>query len=104
MSETISVVHNEAGHRFEARLGDATAFTEYRLRDGVIILPHTVVPEEFEGRGVGGQLAKAALGFAREQGLEVIPTCSFIAGYITRHPEWHDIVDPSYRARLGIEG
>ena len=104
MSETVVVTQNEAAHRFEARLGEATAFTEYRLRDGVIILPHTVVPEEFEGRGVGGELAKAALTFAREEGLAVVPTCPFIAGYITRHPEWHDVVEPSYRERLGIAG
>ena len=86
------------------KLGDAVAFTEYRLRDGVIILPHTVVPDEFSGRGVGGKLAQAALGYAREQGLEVVPTCPFIAGYISKHPEWQDLVQADYRARLGIAG
>jgi predicted GNAT family acetyltransferase len=104
MPETIPVVMNEAAHRFEARLGDAVAFTEYRLRDGVMILPHTVVPDEFAGKGVGAQLARTALSYAREQGLEVVPTCSFIAGYITKHPEWHDLVQAGYRERLGIEG
>ena len=104
MSEPITVVNNEAERRFEARLGDEVAFTEYRLRDGTIILPHTVVPESFAGKGVGSQLAKAALSYAREQGLEVVPTCPFIAGYITKHPEWHDLVQADYRARLGIEG
>ena len=104
MSETIAVVHNEAAHRFEARLGDAVAFTEYRLGDSTMILPHTVVPEEFAGRGVGGRLAEAALTYAREEGLEVVPTCPFIAGYITKHPEWHDLVQAGYRERLGIEG
>ena len=104
MPETVAVVNNEAAHRFEARLGDAVAFTEYRLHDDVMILPHTVVPEEFEGRGVGSQLAKASLGYAREQGLQVVPTCPFIAGYITKHPEWHDLVEAGYRQRLGIEG
>jgi predicted GNAT family acetyltransferase len=104
MSEPIVVVNNEAEHRFEARLGDQVAFTEYRLRDGTMTLPHTVAPEAFAGRGVGAQLAKAALSYAREQGLEVIPLCSFIAGYITKHPEWHDLVQPAYRERLGIEG
>jgi predicted GNAT family acetyltransferase len=104
MSGPIAVVNNETARRFEARLGDEVAFAEYRLRDGAIILPHTVVPEAFAGRGVGGQLARAALGYAREQGLEVVPTCPFIAAYITKHPEWHDIVQPAYRERLGIEG
>jgi uncharacterized protein len=104
MSEPIVVVNNEAERRFEVRLGDEVGFTEYRLRDGVMILPHTVVPEAFAGKGVGAQLARAALGYAREQGLEVVPTCSFIAGYITKHPEWHDLVQAPYRERLGIEG
>lgn len=104
MSETIPAVNNEAEHRFEARLGDAVAFTEYRLRDGAVILPHTVVPDEFAGKGVGSRLARAALGWAREQGLEVIPTCPFIAGYVTKHPEWHDLVQADCRERLGIAG
>jgi predicted GNAT family acetyltransferase len=104
MSETIPVVNNEAARRFEARLGDEVAFAEYRLADGVIILPHTVVPEAFAGKGVGGQLAKAALSYAREQGLEVVPTCPFMAGYVTKHPEWHDIVQRDCRQKLGIEG
>lgn len=104
MSETLPVVNNAAEHRFEARLGEAVAFAEYRLGDGAITLPHTVVPEAFSGRGVGGQLAKAALSYAREHGLEVIPTCPFIAGYIAKHPEWHDIVAADCRGRLGLEG
>lgn len=104
MSEPVRVVHNEAARRFEAKLGDATAFADYRLRDGVMILPHTEVPDAFAGHGVGGQLARAALSYAREQGLEVIPTCPFVAGYIAKHPEWHDIVQPAYREKLGIEG
>jgi predicted GNAT family acetyltransferase len=67
-------------------------------------LPHTVVPQAFGGHGVGGRLAEAALSYAREHGLLVAPTCSFIAAYITKHPEWHDLVEASYRARLGLAG
>lgn len=103
MSETVDVVMNEETRRFEASLDGETAFAEYRLVDHGIILPHTVVPESFEGRGVGSALAKAALGYARKHELKVIPLCPFIAAYITKHPEWHDVVHETYRARLGIE-
>lgn len=102
MSETLQVANNQAKHRFEIALGDDVAFAEYSLVQGGIILPHTEVPEALEGRGIASQLAKAALGYAREHGLEVIPTCPFMAAYITKHPEWHDLVHPSYRERLGI--
>lgn len=103
MSETLNVVMNEAERRFEIQLEGETAFAEYRLVDHGIILPHTVVPEAFEGRGVASRLAKAALGYARDHGLKVIPTCPFMAGYITKHPEWHDLAHDTYRARLGID-
>ena len=53
MSESLSVHQNEGAMRFEVVLGDEVAYAEYRLRDDVVILPHTVVPEAFEGRGVG---------------------------------------------------
>lgn len=79
-----------------------TAFTEYVLEEGAIVLPHTVVPPAFEGRGVGSALAKAALGYARAHGLTVKPVCPFIAGYIKKHLEWADIVDATDREKLGI--
>ena len=103
MSETLDVVMNEETRRFEVALDGETAFAEYRLVDHGIILPHTVVPDAFEGRGVGSALARAALGYARREGLKVIPLCPFIAAYITKHPEWHDLVHETYRGRLGIE-
>jgi hypothetical protein len=102
MAETPTVVMNEAAGRFETHLEGETAFTEYVIHNGAMVLPHTVVPPAFEGRGVGSALAKAALGYARDHGLAVKPTCPFIAGYIAKHPEWSDIVDPKFRERLRL--
>lgn len=103
MAEALQVVNNEKAHRFEVELDGETAFAEYSLVDHGIILPHTLVPESFEGKGVGSALAKAALGFAREHNLKVIPTCPFMAAYITKHPDYHDLVHENFRARLGID-
>ena len=102
MDKPIDVVMNDKTHRFEVTLGDETAFAEYDLLPDAIVLPHTVVPDAFAGMGVGSALAKAALGYARDHGLKVKPTCSFMAGYITKHPEYHDLVHPRFRERLGI--
>jgi predicted GNAT family acetyltransferase len=33
------------------------------------------------------------LDYARTQGLQVVPLCSFIAGYIRKHPEYQDLVE-----------
>jgi hypothetical protein len=104
MAEPLTVVMNEVTHRFEATLAGDTAFTEYVVHGGAMVLPHTVVPPAFEGRGVGSALAKAALGYARDHGLTVRPSCPFVAGYIVKHPEWQDLVHPDYRGRLGLPG
>jgi hypothetical protein len=102
MAEALQVTMNEAKGRFEVSLDGKTAFTEYVVHNGAMVLPHTLVPDAFEGRGIGGALARAALGYAREQGLKVKPSCRFIAAYITKHPEWQDLVHPDYPGGLGL--
>ena len=98
----VEVVNNTATSRFEVTLDGETAFAEYRLKPGKIILPHTVVPPAFEGKGVAGALARAAFGHARAEGLKVIPTCPFMSAWVKKHPEEHDIVDESCKSTLGI--
>ena len=64
----------------------------YSLHPGRITFLHTEVEPEFEGEGVGSQMAKAVLDDARRRGLAVEPQCPFIAEYIARHPAYADLV------------
>ncbi|WP_309644033.1 GNAT family N-acetyltransferase [Phenylobacterium sp.] len=98
MTDPPDVVRTDT--QFEIRIGDEVAFAEYRLQPGVIVFPHTVVPEAFAGQGVGGRLVQAGLAYAKEQGLLVKPTCSFFHAYIAKRPELHDLVHPSMRDGL----
>jgi predicted GNAT family acetyltransferase len=50
-------------------------------------LVHTEVPAELEGRGIASRLVAAAFAYAREQGLTVVPVCSYVRSYMRRHPE-----------------
>jgi predicted GNAT family acetyltransferase len=102
MAESLNVVMNDNNHRFEVTLGGETAFAEYTLLHDSIVLPHTVAPDAFAGKGVGSALAQAALGYARAHGLKVKPICPFMAGYIKKHPEWQDLVHADFRERLGL--
>jgi hypothetical protein len=91
------VVHNEAGNRFELKLGAGIAVLEYRRTSDSMVFTHTGVPPEFEGRGYGGQLARAGLDYALEAGLKIVPQCSFIAEYIRRNPGYSESVPEPYR-------
>lgn len=89
---SVEVVDVPERGRFEARIDGRTAgFAEYLRTDGLVVYPHTEVGDEFEGRGVGGALARAALDDARARDLPVLATCPFIAGWMSRHPEYEDL-------------
>jgi predicted GNAT family acetyltransferase len=89
----VEFVDNPEGHQFEVRVDGALAgFATYRLRDGVIEYLHTEVRDEFEGHGLGGRLAAAALDHARDRGLSVVPTCPFIKSFINDNEEYSDLL------------
>ncbi len=79
--------NNKSRSRFELEIDDYTAFVDYELSPGTIVLIHTEVPKELSGRGIGSILAKAVLENVRAQGLKVEPRCEFLAGYIKKHPD-----------------
>jgi predicted GNAT family acetyltransferase len=99
----MDVIRNETEQRFEVRLDDgAVAYADYRPLHGKVMFPHTVVPVAHEGQGLGSAIAKASLDWARAEGLQVIPACTFYANYIKRHTETHDLLDPDFRKVLGV--
>ena len=86
------VTNNRSENRFELEEGGQTAIAAYRLGEGRIVFNHTVVPEELEGRGVGSRLIAGALEQVREEGLKVVPVCSFVRHYMDTHPETQDLL------------
>lgn len=100
--KTTPVVHNTKESRFEIEEDGLIAEADYDAVDGAWVMSHTVVPREWEGRGIAGSLVGAALEEARRQGVTIIPTCSYVALYMKRHKEVHDLVHPDWRGRLGL--
>ncbi|MHC0431764.1 GNAT family N-acetyltransferase [Streptomyces sp. O3] len=91
------VTDAETAQRFEARVdGVLAGFAEYLRTDALVVYPHTEVDPAYEGQGVGGALARAALDDARERGLRVLATCPFVSGWLARHPEYQDL---AYQSR-----
>ncbi len=89
---------NPGAHRFEAVVaGAVAAYAEYNVLKNGLLFTHTEVLPAFEGQGLGSQLAKFALDDVRRRGVQAIPVCQFIAGYIRRHPEYLDLVSPESR-------
>ena len=80
-------------HRFEAWSTASSPDSPATCADGVIVFTHTEVDPAFEGHGVGGALARAALDEAAARGLRVRALCPFIAGWIARHPDYQHLTE-----------
>jgi hypothetical protein len=83
----------EEGGRYAAymdgkRLGHATWV---KVHD-TVVLPHTEVDPEWEGRGIGSLLARRAFEDARADGLSVLPFCPFMRRWSELHPDYQDVV------------
>lgn len=94
MTTEVTVTNNSDAGRFEAHLdGELAGFANYRLSDQTIAFTHTEVFPEFEGKGVGGALARGALDTVRaEDDRKVVPLCPFIKAWIERHPDYQSML------------
>lgn len=81
-------------HRYELTLhGQVAAHIDYRMQGSdTVDLVHTEVEPAHEGNGLASKIAEFALQDARARGLRVIPSCSYIAGYVRKHPEHEELL------------
>ena len=82
-----AVVRDDRANRFELILPDGTAELVFRRTGNRLLVVHTGVPDALGGRGIGGQLVRAAVDHARAEGLTVVPNCPFARDWLRRHPE-----------------
>ena len=87
VSDSADVIDNTDASRFELRADGWLAELAYRIRGDRLVLIHTEVPLELEGRGIGGRLVTAAVDRAVREGLTLVPLCPFAHGWLERHPE-----------------
>ncbi|MDI9953679.1 GNAT family N-acetyltransferase [Rhodococcus sp. IEGM 1305] len=97
------VLDNPAHERFDLWLGDElVGILGYRDEDDipgftakpgeVVAFMHTVVKEEFGGRGLAAVLVGEALGSARRRGWKVRPICTYVQRYLALYPEHLDVL------------
>lgn len=97
VSDEPQVTDNQAESRLELEADGHVAELEYRRNGKRLVLIHTEVPTELEGRGLGGRLVTAAVERAQRDGMTIVPLCPFARGWLERHPDVAAQVEVDWR-------
>ncbi|TCW25456.1 GNAT family N-acetyltransferase [Dietzia cinnamea] len=106
---TVTVERSDSREAFEIRdaSGEVAGHADFRDIGGERIFHHTVVGEEFGGRGLGTALVRGAVEATRDEGVTIVPVCSMVEGFLGKNADefagaYRDATDDD-RARVGAE-
>jgi len=86
------VIHEKENERFVIYLEGNEVYVEYTMRNNEIDLNHTYTNPALRGKGLAAHVVRAALEFAKENNIKVIPTCSYVQSFIEKNKEYKELV------------
>lgn len=72
--------------------GEKLGYITYIPSGDTLTVTHTVVDEKAEGQGIGKQLVKQVVEFARNEKKTIDPQCPFAASVIEKNPDFQDVL------------
>ncbi|NNV54575.1 GNAT family N-acetyltransferase [Limnovirga soli] len=92
----MEIIHQQNGHKGMFYVGTAdeplAAMTYTMPAENKLIIDHTEVSDALRGKNVGYQLVKAAVDFARIQGIKILPLCPFAKSVFDKKSEFADVL------------
>ncbi|MDP5170544.1 MAG: N-acetyltransferase [Bacteroidia bacterium] len=89
----LRVQHNETDHKFLITLGGDEISVAYdEPKQGAWQITSVNVPTQMRSMNVHAQLLEYVLEHARQEKIEIIPTCAFAKSFIKQNPRFLDMV------------
>jgi predicted GNAT family acetyltransferase len=80
-------------HYITNESGETIAEITYTLKaPNTVVINHTGVDKELQGKNIGFQLVEAVVEQARAEGKKVVPVCSFAKAIIEKTEEFKDVL------------
>jgi predicted GNAT family acetyltransferase len=67
--------------------------TYSKAGETLMIIDHTEVSDALRGKGAGKQLVSAAVNYAREKKIKILPLCPFAKAIFDKTPEFSDVLN-----------
>lgn len=88
----MEVKHDKLNERFVLEVEGQEVYTAYSLDENVMELYTTYTPPNLRGKGLAEKVVNAAIEYAKENHFFIIPSCSYVAVFLQRHPEYKYLV------------
>ena len=89
----VEVTDNPARSRYELHIdGELVGVADYRLENGVVVIPHTEIQRDRRGQGWGAVLVRGMLDDVRAQRRTVVARCWFVADFIEQNSSYADLL------------
>ena len=85
--------HGRKGAFFIDEDGEWIAELTYFKNNGIMTIDHTEIDEKLRGEGIGPDMVKAAVDYARANGLKIKALCPYAKKVIDRTPEFQDVLE-----------
>jgi len=93
--EDLDVIHDQKNSEFKICFPvEGNAILQYKKQDEKTVdMFHTFTPDSLRGRGIAAKLAQAAMIWASEKNLKVIPSCWYLKDvFLPQNPQFKRIV------------
>lgn len=87
-TSTSTIRHDARAQRFATTVDGVEGHVDYTLDGDALTITHTRVPDAIGGRGIAGELVRAAYEHAHAHELKVVPQCSYAAEWLRRNPQF----------------
>lgn len=84
--------HGRKGAFYIEENGERIAELSYIKNKGTMTIDHTETAEKLRGEGIGEDMVRAAVEYARENHLKIKPACPYARKVIERTPEFQDVL------------
>lgn len=94
MEETIGLEYDERKGYFYVAVNNTKVAKMTFIFAGPhkIIIDHTEVNPEYNGKGFGQKMVEKAVSFAREKEIKILPLCPFAKKVFDKTPEFSDVL------------
>ncbi len=86
------IIHEKENERFVFYDDGKEAYVEYTAGEGELNLYHTHTDPELRGKGLAARVVRAALEFAKENNLKIIPGCSYVQAFVSKNDEYKELI------------